>query len=46
MLTMRYVGKKVFKLKRPLGKVPVCKDYKAKVQKEQLIAKEEIKVFG
>ena len=43
---MRYAGEKAFKLQSLLGKVLAHKYSKAKVQEEQLNAKEQIKVFG
>ena len=43
---MRYIGRKMFELQSFLGKVLVHKYCKAKVQKEKLIAKEQIKAFA
>ena len=44
-LTTRYAGKTVFKLQSLLRKVLVHKYCKTKIQEEQIIAKEQIKVF-
>ena len=45
-LATRYTGRKMFELQSFLEKVLVYKYCKAKVLKEQLIAKEQIKAFA